>query len=115
MRAIVFLLMAISCNELGFAQDYDDVFEHSAADTVSNSTDTMSMGHSKTLVFQTITLRDTNKSHDGLQYFQVIKISDPVGGRLVQEIADSGHSTHEIEFDDFNSDGYKDLHDSRRP
>ena len=41
--------------------------------------------------------------------YKIIKIFNPVDGHLVQEIADSGYSNHEIEFLDFNSDGYKDL------
>jgi len=109
MRIIIFILIAVFCNELLYSQDYDRAFNHSVTDTIQNMTDTVSINPSRILIFQTVTLNDTDASSKQLEYYKIIKIFNPVDGHLVQEIADSGYSNHEIEFLDFNSDGYKDL------
>ncbi len=109
MKHILFVLVAICCCNPSFAQDHDQVFDHAVTDTVLDRMDTVNIGASTILIFETITLDDTNAAPSQLEYFQVINIFDPAKGNIVQEIPDSGHSHHEIEFIDINSDRYEDL------
>jgi hypothetical protein len=109
MKIIIFILIVFFRNEPLYSQDYNQAFNHSVTDTIQNFTDTVSINPSRKLIFQTVTLNDTDASTNQLEYYKIIKIINPVDGHLVQEIADSGHSNHEIEFVDFNSDGYKDI------
>jgi hypothetical protein len=109
MRTVLSILVMVSLCTVATAQNDDSAFNHAITDTVTNVTETVNIGRSEILIFHTITIRDSEPSDDQLAFYKVLKIFDSSGGHLLQEIADSGNSDHEIEFVDFNSDGYKDL------
>jgi len=109
MRTVLSFLVMMNIFAVAAAQDDDRTFNHAITDTVTNVTEMENIGPSEILMFHTITLRDSEPSDDQLMFYKVLKIFDSSGAHLLQEIADSGNSVHEMEFVDFNSDGYKDL------